>query len=322
MPRQVADVLNHPDHRRLQLVLNTEAELSYSRRLVGLSKVGETRRKEWSRSRQSCYPAGARVREVDVAALGLKAKAGWWQRCKCRCPACARRRFRSRRGERFCRYRTCLQRSRRVAAVCRSRSDQALRESVLARESHAVQIERNSVDGLESRSGRIQRVVGVPNRSLARQVGRWVEVGDRVAALPCVRQSVITKSDLQRQPRRYVPVIHYVRGRSLVHIVPDGSRLVSGRAARQTHQHVHEAVVRELSLTHVTLGIAEELLVLGIAVVAEAILHGVLAHGVRNIDLGLVIFSCVVPWCGSHIFGRVVRSTEAGNASADTGCPS
>ena len=54
-----------------------------------------------------------------------------------------------------------------------------------------------------------------------------------------------------------------------------------------------------------TIGVAEELLVLGVAVVAEAEFHGMLAHGVRNIYLGLIVLGRVVPGSRSRISSPV-----------------
>ena len=45
-----------------------------------------------------------------------------------------------------------------------------------------------------------------------------------------------------------------------------------------------------------TRGVGLQLLVLGIAVVAEAILHGMLSVGIGKIHPGLIVLSGVVPW--------------------------
>ena len=137
-----------------------------------------------------------------------------------------------------------------------------------------------------------------------------------------MRQSVITETKLQAQARCHVPVVHGVSGRSLVDVVANWSDLYLRVAAGETQQHIHEGVARQVAEAQVALGVAEELLVLGVTVVAEAELHGVLAHGVGDVNLGLVVLRSVVPGRRALIFSYVVRSAPAAaNARYQAGLP-
>jgi len=126
-----------------------------------------------------------------------------------------------------------------------------------------------------------------------------------------VRQGVVTEADLHAEARSNVPVVHHVSRRSLVYVVADGGGLELTVSSGQAHEDIHEAVVGELAEVVGALLIAEQLLVLGVAVVAEAILHGVLAHGVGNVDLGLVVTSGIVPRGRTGVFRHAVRANVA-----------
>src|SRR6185369_1890179 len=65
-------------------------------------------------------------------------------------------------------------------------------------------------------------------------------------------------------------------------------------------EHVHERVTAQVAKAQVAHGIAEELLVLCVAVIAEAKLHGVLARCVGDVNLGHVVLGRVVPVSRSH----------------------
>jgi hypothetical protein len=77
MPRQVADVLDNPDHRRLQLMLDAEAELRNGRSLV-VFQVGQAATKERGlRSRlQTVTQLVLGVAQVDVACAGVEGERG------------------------------------------------------------------------------------------------------------------------------------------------------------------------------------------------------------------------------------------------------
>ena len=163
-----------------------------------------------------------------------------------------------------------------------------------------------------------------------------VEVADKVMPFPSLRQSIITEAELQGQARRHVPVVHRINRWGLVHIVADRLAILLLVVLGQTEQSIDDAVANhairrsrldlaarlglvagELMTAGVaakavlTIGVAEELLVLGVAVVAEAELHGMFAHGVRNIRLGLKVLGGVVPGSRSHLLAGSVRSAEA-----------
>ena len=122
MPGEIADILNNQDDRRSQLILNAKAELRNRRRLEVLGECGASRREQRRSRRRAGYVADVEDRSSTRCWL----MECWrtvqrWRRCRCRCPAAARRRFRSRHGERSCRFRRGLQRSRRGVAACCSR---------------------------------------------------------------------------------------------------------------------------------------------------------------------------------------------------------
>src|SRR6185503_11937435 len=169
------------------------------------------------------------------------------------------------------------------------------REAVLAREAHAVQIERNSTDCLDAIAARINRACGCPDRTGRLVVRCRVERSNSIAPLPCVRQSVITEAKLQAEARCDVPVIEDVSRGRLVHIVPDRCSLELTVSARQAQQDIHGAIAGRAGWRVVALGVTENLLVLRVPVVAEAVLHRMFALGVRDIDLRLIVLGSVVP---------------------------
>ena len=110
-----------------------------------------------------------------------------------------------------------------------------------------------------------------------------------------MRQGIVAKSELKAQARGHVPVIHPVKGWRLVDVIPDRRRLGLGVIGSEPQQDIHEAVVGSAARRISALLITEELLVLGVPVVAEPILQGVPAERLRNIHSGRDVVAGVVP---------------------------
>ena len=132
-----------------------------------------------------------------------------------------------------------------------------------------------------------------------------------------MRQSVITEAELQGQARGNVPVVHRIGRSSLVGVVADWRGLGLAIAAGYAQQHIHDAVARQLAHAIVALRIAIEHLVLGVAHVAEAELEIMLAGGVGDVHLGLIVLGRVVIGLGGRVFRRSVGIAEAGDARPD-----
>ena len=103
-----------------------------------------------------------------------------------------------------------------------------------------------------------------------------------------MRQRIVTQTDLQTQARRHLPVVVEIRRRSLVDIVADRHGLRLGKVGGQAKQHTHEWITGISSGSGASLilpedidarGIGLQLLILGVAVIAEAELHRVAAVG-------------------------------------------
>ena len=168
VPCKVAHVLNHPDDGRGQFVLHAEGELGNSRSAIVLLEERETAgRKDWQTvlgGRNAVLEVVARVAPcgvaeaeivgegrggsgiVDVVALHAFIEGS---------EAAAEHGF-SVSKEVFGEADTGLE---GVVVVL----DQALGEAVLTRETHAIEVERNAVDGLNTRAGGIDSAAGGPD---------------------------------------------------------------------------------------------------------------------------------------------------------------
>src|SRR5207302_887651 len=81
-------------------------------------------------------------------------------------------------------------------------------------------------------------------------------------------------------------------------------------------EEVHHAVVRERAEFVTAFRVAEELLILGVPVIAEAEFKTVHAASPRHIDLRIVVLGGVMPRRGAHVFSGEVRRAEAAPTNA------
>ena len=134
-----------------------------------------------------------------------------------------------------------------------------------------------------------------------------------------MRQGVVAEAELQTEIPCDVPVVVGVEGRRLVDVMANGQGLEFGVASGDTHQHVHHAVTGEVVKRQAALGVAEELLILRIAVVAETELQGMHAVCPGDVNLGFIVLRGVMPGGRPHILGGVVRSPEGRDAGKGFG---
>ena len=92
--------------------------------------------------------------------------------------------------------------------------------------------------------------------------------------------------------------------------------LILGVAAGQAQKDIHEGVARQLAPAIVTLRIAVEHLVLGVAVVAEAELELMLALGVGHVHLGRIVLGRIVIGFGGCVF-RLSKSAAEAHSGPD-----
>jgi hypothetical protein len=84
-----------------------------------------------------------------------------------------------------------------------------------------------------------------------------------------VWQCVEAEAKLEADARRDVPVVHCIKGWRLVDVVANGSGLELRVAVSQAEQNIHKAVVRSVARGVCALLGADDLLVLGVTVVAD-----------------------------------------------------
>ena len=180
----------------------------------------------------------------------------------------------------------------------------------------AVDVSGDPVVGIQSRAGRADGAVCVPDRSRARAclVSALIEVAKEVLALPGMRQGVVAEAQLQAHARGNVPVVLGIDRRSLVGVVANWRGLRLGVAAGQAHKHIHEGVTRQRTPAVIALRIAVEHLVLGVAVVAEAELQLMRARGIGDVHLGRVVLGRIMVG-----FGRCVFTLSQGAGEGHSG---
>ena len=188
---------------------------------------------------------------------------------------------------------------------------------ILAGKLGAVDVRGNAQEGIQIRAGRVDGAAGIPDRTSRAHIVALNKVAEVVLALPGMRKGVVAKADLQGEAGSHVPVVHRISRRRLVDVVADRRGQSLAVAACQAHQHIHEAVVRQRAEAVVALFVAIEHLVLGIPVVAQPELEGMLTHRVREVQLGLIVLGRIVIRLGGRVFSRSVRIAEAADARPD-----
>ena len=198
--------------------------------------------------------------------------------------------------------------------------DVALREAVDARFLNAVQIELLCAGGSERAELRRSESAIIRNRIRQRLVvSADHEVGKLVVPLKCVRQAVVTQTEVQGQPRADVPVVDPVEAVVVVDPVLAVQVLELVPVVCHAQRHVDDAVRREGVVVEGcgTVGVGLQFLVLVVVQPAHAKLELVTALGPGQIVAILEAFIAVLPRVVGGVPGCAKRRATERNRGHD-----